>query len=1371
MSKKSLVVSLILMVFIAFSLNAAVSTKQIVEKAENIIIGKVVDQRAEWNADNTSINTSITINVLEDLKGKSTAKTETIVVPGGKIGEVGLRVDGVPQFNIDEQVILFLAADKNGEKSIVDFQYGKYTIVDNYVVENGKSLNTFKREIMNDMGNTMINDLPDQIQFAQPEILAEKARNVKSINKQGKATSQISGGRYTTIWHDDFESDFPGTDWTLGRNANPAIDNDYTWGKQSYNVAEGEHAVWCSETSLQGHNPDLDAGTDQYANSTMAWMIAGPFDLSDVYAARLAFKIYQKVEPWRDGGPNDWLGVGISVDGVWFKIQPEFQFFRKNTDGWIDYKMNVEDVVGQLWEQDQVWISFMFWSDYQIGEEGTYIDDVILYKLNPGCGAPEIGSLTPSIAPAGTGHTVTLTGNHFTNFLGMTTHTRLDFFSAYGWSGDSIWVEPDPATTEISLHKIVCDVPRGTSSGKIRVIREKDGVGYVDLEVPFGYEGAKWYPGIGNAGGTDYPVIPYSVNPACADVGPATVLNDIKKAATEWNTTGHAMVALEFDGVSSVTMPQFDGKNTVSFAPIANIPFPPPSMTYTWYSNGKILEADIVLNSLYPWAHDENAAPDKWRAIIRNFATNEFGNLLGLSDLYGELDKPKTMYGFHHDWVNDFVLDDHAEDLYPDDIEGVQWIYGPGLTVDFSADNPIGITPITVQFNDKTKSKHPITKWLWDFGDGTTSTEQNPAHTYDSGDNESRYTVSLTAWSDSGLDTYKEKETKKHLVKLNVRIAASVDADPTVDYGPFGVQFQNQTTGSATDYLWDFGDGKTSKDKQPLHVYEEPGIYSVTMTASGPGGQHTEAIAGLVNVYEDEKHVGLTRLVLVEGSENHWPGQGWDNAIDRDTYHTNATTNCGKKGDAWAIFSFNDESEKSIGRVRMMCDTGIPNKRGDYITKFTVMVSTTGMEEADFTAAGTFENTTGDWNDFTFTPVSAKYVKLVIDRPAYGWRQIGEFEIYEHVEMPNLEGSNVEVSTPHVANGSDAAALTISLADKDGNPVIGLSQSAFRIVTLPQTEGIQQSDVIPLGQTYDAPVVEGETLGTYHCSLSSVLPGEQRVIVRVYGMKLNVANTVAFTEPELEKSELAVVSGTDTWKNEGWDNAIDGDVEGADGTVSAGPLWRDCFGIFEFADGETKHIIQYRLLTDTQIPDKRHLVTEYEVYVSTTGTEEEDFSLVNRRERHVGDWEHFVMMPIEAKYIKLKLLEPRKTWRQIGEFEVFTTTPSGLTKSVPGSKSQVAEIPKTFGLEQNYPNPFNPETSISYQIPEASKVVLKVYNMLGQEIRTLVNTNHAAGNFHITWDAKDNAGFGVASGIYFYNIEATAGSKKFSKKLKMTLLR
>ena len=94
-------------------------------------------------------------------------------------------------------------------------------------------------------------------------------------------------------------------------------------------------------------------------------------------------------------------------------------------------------------------------------------------------------------------------------------------------------------------------------------------------------------------------------------------------------------------------------------------------------------------------------------------------------------------------------------------------------------------------------------------------------------------------------------------------------------------------------------------------------------------------------------------------------------------------------------------------------------------------------------------------------------------------------------------------------------------------------------------------------------------------------------------------------------------------------------------------------------------------------------------------------------------------------------------------------------------------LPDRFNLDQNMPNPFNPSTAIGYQLPEAGMVRLAIYNLLGQQVRVLVNETKEAGSFTATWDGADSMGRRVASGIYLYRIHAG----EFSASRRMLLLK
>jgi subtilisin-like proprotein convertase family protein len=93
-------------------------------------------------------------------------------------------------------------------------------------------------------------------------------------------------------------------------------------------------------------------------------------------------------------------------------------------------------------------------------------------------------------------------------------------------------------------------------------------------------------------------------------------------------------------------------------------------------------------------------------------------------------------------------------------------------------------------------------------------------------------------------------------------------------------------------------------------------------------------------------------------------------------------------------------------------------------------------------------------------------------------------------------------------------------------------------------------------------------------------------------------------------------------------------------------------------------------------------------------------------------------------------------------------------------------VPGMFALDQNFPNPFNPSTQITYHVPSAARVRLTIFDLLGREVAMLVDEDRPAGTYRVTWRAA-----GVASGVYFYRLDARTENGNFVDVKRMLLLR
>ena len=122
-------------------------------------------------------------------------------------------------------------------------------------------------------------------------------------------------------------------------------------------------------------------------------------------------------------------------------------------------------------------------------------------------------------------------------------------------------------------------------------------------------------------------------------------------------------------------------------------------------------------------------------------------------------------------------------------------------------------------------------------------------------------------------------------------------------------------------------------------------------------------------------------------------------------------------------------------------------------------------------------------------------------------------------------------------------------------------------------------------------------------------------------------------------------------------------------------------------------------------------------------------------------------------------------------FSLILTTPSGYSVQLPSASTALSTIdeininPLAFSLNQNYPNPFNPSTTISFDVYEASRVSLSVFDLNGRLVKNLMSGNLGAGTYNINWNGKNINGLSVAGGVYFYSI--TSGENSIIKKMSL----
>jgi PKD repeat protein len=161
----------------------------------------------------------------------------------------------------------------------------------------------------------------------------------------------------------------------------------------------------------------------------------------------------------------------------------------------------------------------------------------------------------------------------------------------------------------------------------------------------------------------------------------------------------------------------------------------------------------------------------------------------------------------------------------------------PPLTAKFTADPKSGIAPLVVKFTDMSTGSPE--SWIWDFGDGSTSTGPNPVHAFTKA---GAFDVTLTVTR--GMN----KDSATQTIIVGSVPAADFVADSTTVSVNTPVHFTDKTVNSPTAWAWDFGDGATSSEQNPTRVYSVKGVYTVTLTATNNNGKDTEKKVNYITV-------------------------------------------------------------------------------------------------------------------------------------------------------------------------------------------------------------------------------------------------------------------------------------------------------------------------------------------------------------------------------------------------------------------------------------------------------------------------------------------------------------------------------------------
>jgi PKD repeat protein len=321
----------------------------------------------------------------------------------------------------------------------------------------------------------------------------------------------------------------------------------------------------------------------------------------------------------------------------------------------------------------------------------------------------------------------------------------------------------------------------------------------------------------------------------------------------------------------------------------------------------------------------------------------------------------------------------------------VRWDWLPPVA-DFSAKPLIGVSPMTVKFTNLSTC---AVAWKWDFGDGSEiSTEKNPIHTYRT-EIDPKYTITLTAYNPNGVT---DQMVKVEYITCYPPIVPDFDTEVNIGVGELMVNFTNLTTGGATDYIWEFGDGGRVSDLLDPGRLFKIGSYDISLSAWGHPVQGVQVLTqdDFVVVYDPKNAPADLKIVECSASYKDEP---WANAIDKDFWYWNGTATISDKQPAFCKFKFADTLIHTIDKIRLLVDTGV-DFQARWLRDFKLLTSIDCTQYDTVKFADTLA--TGRWTTYVFEkPVKAKCVRLDLLSPTdHDWIQIGEFEVWEAEKTP-----------------------------------------------------------------------------------------------------------------------------------------------------------------------------------------------------------------------------------------------------------------------------------------------------------------------------------------------------------------------------------
>ncbi|RKY78469.1 hypothetical protein DRQ07_07595, partial [candidate division KSB1 bacterium] len=588
----------------------------------------------------------------------------------------------------------------------------------------------------------------------------------------------------------------------------------------------------------------------------------------------------------------------------------------------------------------------------------------------------------------------------------------------------------------------------------------------------------------------------------------------------------------------------------------------------------------------------------------------------------------------------------------------------------FTAEPRTGYAPLTVQFTDV--SGGTVTQWLWDFGDGSTSTEQNPQHVYQ---NPGTYSVSLKVTSASGSSSTEEPS---YITVLYPPPVADFSAEPVSGLKPLTVNFKDKSTGDIETFYWVFGDGASSTEQNPVHTYNLSGQYSVALTVTGQGGSNTKSREAYIHVADSPPVADFS----------YYP----------------------QKGEKPLTVNFTDKSSGVVA---------------SYLWYF------------------------GDGDSST------------VKSPEHTYDSTGVFSV-------SLTVANAGGSSTKTIDSAVVVTPPLPVPDFEGTPRNGPAPLSVQFTN--KTTGVADSCTWDFGDgtkiTGQDPVHVYDKIGYYTVRLTAWRAGESNSETKEnYITVLSKNPTADFSAEPLKGKAPLTVKFTDQslgnvsswrWKFGNGDGAFEKDPEytyskSGNFTVSLtvmGPggidslVKRNYIHVTEpppvaaFSADTTKG---YKPLTVHFFDESQGTVTSWLWNFGDGGESTEQ----NPEHTYTDEGVFSVM---------LKVSGPGGTDSTVSEAYISVSVDMSIEKNN-------SVHPEKYFLNQNYPNPFNSETVISWFLPEKGEVSISVYDVRGNRVVDLFNGFAEQGSHRSVWKGKGRDSSEVPAGIYIIQMKTKHGTK------------